>query len=136
MRPRSGASGVAVSNSGTGTRRRHDSGDPGACRSRLPSPAVRFSRVIRIGVVGLGYWGPNLARNFDALADCELAWICDADPVAGERVAARFPSARFTSDLNDLLDDPRLDAVVLATPVPTHAALAQAVLEAGKDCFV
>jgi predicted dehydrogenase len=97
---------------------------------------VRFSRVIRVGVVGLGYWGPNLARNFDALEGCELAWICDADQAAGERMAARFPSARFTSELDDLLDDPRLDAVALATPVPTHAALAQTVLEAGKHCFV
>ena len=97
---------------------------------------MRFSRVIRVGVVGLGYWGPNLARNFDALEDCELAWICDADQAAGERVAARFPSARFTPDLDDLLGDRRLDAIVLATPVPTHAALAQRVLEAGKHCFV
>ena len=91
---------------------------------------------VRLGVAGLGYWGPNLARNFDALPGCELSWVCDADCAAGERVAARFPSARFTQDLSDLLTDPRLDAVVLATPVPTHAALAQTVLEAGKHCFV
>jgi predicted dehydrogenase len=97
---------------------------------------VRFSRLIRVGVVGLGYWGPNLARNFDALDGCELSWVCDADRVAGERVAARFPSARYTEDLGDLLADSRLDAVVLATPVPTHAALARKVLEAGKHCFV
>jgi predicted dehydrogenase len=91
---------------------------------------------VRLGVAGLGYWGPNLARNFDALPGCELTWICDADGAAGERVAARFPSARFTQDLSELLEDPRLDAVVLATPVPTHAALAETVLKAGKHCFV
>jgi predicted dehydrogenase len=91
---------------------------------------------VRLGVAGLGYWGPNLARNFDALPGCELTWVCDADRTAGERMAARFPSARFTQDLSDLLADPRLDAVVLATPVPTHAALAETVLEAGKHCFV
>jgi predicted dehydrogenase len=91
---------------------------------------------VRLGVAGLGYWGPNLARNFDALPGCELTWICDADGAAGERVAARFPSARFTQDLAELLEDPRLDAVVLATPVPTHAALAETVLKAGKHCFV
>jgi predicted dehydrogenase len=91
---------------------------------------------VRLGVAGLGYWGPNLARNFDALPGCELSWLCDADCAAGERLAARFPSARFTQDLSELLTDPRLDAVVLATPVPTHAALAQTVLEAGKHCFV
>ena len=96
---------------------------------------VNSSRV-SVGVVGLGYWGPNLARNFSALADCELAWCCDADPERRARFADQFRSTRFTDDLEDLLTDPALDAVVLATPVPTHASLAVAVLEAGKHCFV
>jgi predicted dehydrogenase len=96
---------------------------------------VNGSRV-RVGLVGLGYWGPNLARNFAALPECELAWCCDADAERRERFAGQFPSARFTDDLDDLLGDPALDAVVLATPVPTHASLAVAVLEAGKHCFV
>ena len=91
---------------------------------------------VRVGLVGLGYWGPNLARNFAALPECELAWCCDADAERRERFAGQFPSARFTDDLDDLLGDPALDAVVLATPVPTHASLAVAVLEAGKHCFV
>jgi predicted dehydrogenase len=91
---------------------------------------------VRIGVAGLGYWGPNLARNFAAVAGCELAWCCDASPEARERWAPAFPSARFTGELDDLLADPELDAVVLATPVPTHAALAERVLRAGKHCFV
>src|SRR3954451_13696844 len=89
-----------------------------------------------MGVAGLGYWGPNLARNFAALPGCELTWCCDASEAARERYARAFPTARFTGELNDLLDDPELDAVVLATPVPTHAALAQRVLRAGKHCFV
>jgi predicted dehydrogenase len=93
-------------------------------------------RPIRIGVVGLGYWGPNLARNFAALPGCELAWLCDASPQARERLAPSFPSARTTADLDDLLNDPALDAIVLATPVPTHAELAIRVAEAGKHCFV
>jgi predicted dehydrogenase len=93
-------------------------------------------RPIRIGVVGLGYWGPNLARNFAAIAGCELAWLCDASLEARDKLAASFPAARATGDLQDLLDDPALDAVVLATPVPTHAALAIRVAEAGKHCFV
>src|SRR5204862_6334664 len=97
-----------------------------------PSP----DRVIRIGVAGLGYWGPNLARNFDALPGSELRWCCDAREDARARHAAYFRSARFTSDFDDLLADPDLDAVVLATPVPTHAALAVRVLEAGKHCVV
>jgi predicted dehydrogenase len=94
------------------------------------------STKIRIGVVGLGYWGPNLARNFAALPDCELTWCCDADQAVCERVAALYPTARASTDLQALLDDPELDAVVLATPVPTHADLAVRVLEAGKHCFV
>jgi predicted dehydrogenase len=96
---------------------------------------VNGSRV-SVGLVGLGYWGPNLARNFAALPECELAWCCDADAERRERFAGQFPSARFTDDLDELLGDRALDAVVLATPVPTHASLAVAVLEAGKHCFV
>ena len=99
---------------------------------------VRVGRinVIRVGVVGLGYWGPNLARNFAAIPGCELAWCCDASEAARERWAPAFPTARFTADLDDLLDDPELDAIVLATPVPTHGPLAERVLRAGKHCFV
>jgi predicted dehydrogenase len=91
---------------------------------------------IRVGVAGLGYWGPNLARNFAGLPGCELTWCCDASEPARERLAATFPHARFTAELGDLLGDPELDAVVLATPVPTHGALAAEVLRAGKHCFV
>jgi len=91
---------------------------------------------VRIGVAGLGYWGPNLARNFAAIAGCELAWCCDASEQARERWAPSFPSARFTGELEDLLGDDELDAIVLATPVPTHGALAERVLAAGKHCFV
>lgn len=91
---------------------------------------------VRVGVAGLGYWGPNLARNFAALRGCELAWCCDPSPQALDQAASLVPGARLTGDLSDLLDDPDLDAVALATPVSTHAALAAAVVEAGKHCFV
>lgn len=87
-------------------------------------------------MVGLGYWGPNLARNFAALPGCELVWCCDADEAIRERAAARHPGTRVTARLDDLLNDATLDAVVLATPVPSHAELALQVLEAGKHCFV
>jgi predicted dehydrogenase len=86
--------------------------------------------------VGLGYWGPNLARNFDRLPDAELTWLCDASGEALERWGAAFPSARTTTRLDELLGDDSLDAVVVATPVPTHAELALRVIEAGKHCFV
>jgi len=92
--------------------------------------------LIRIGVAGLGYWGPNLARNFAGLPDCELRWVCDGSEPARERAELQFPGARVAADLQELLDDPELDAVVLATPVPDHADHAVRVLEAGKHCFV
>ncbi len=88
----------------------------------------------RVAVAGLGYWGPNLARNFDDLA--ELAWLCELDPDKRERFAARHPRARATSDFDELLADPDLDAVVIATPVPTHYDLAKRALEAGKHVLV
>jgi predicted dehydrogenase len=91
---------------------------------------------MRIGVVGLGYWGPNLARNFDRLPDAELAWICDASEDARARWSREFPAARTSADLGELLDDASLDAVAIATHVPSHAELAERVLEAGKHCFV
>ena len=91
---------------------------------------------IRIGVVGLGYWGPNLARNLDRLPGAELRWICDGSEAARERVAPQFPRVAVSAELEELLADPDLDAVVCATPVPTHAEVALAVLAAGKHCFV
>lgn len=94
------------------------------------------SAPVRVGVAGLGYWGPNLARNLAAIEGCELAWCCDADPAALERWRPSFPGARFTTDLGDLLADRALDAVVVATPVATHAALAARAIGAGKHCLV
>ena len=91
---------------------------------------------VRVGVVGLGYWGPNLARNLAAIPGCELAWLCDSSNDALDALAPAFPGARATAELNELLEDPELDAIVLATPVPAHAELAVRVAEAGKHCFV
>jgi len=91
---------------------------------------------IRIGVVGLGYWGPNLARNFSGLPGSEVRWVCDGSEAAREKAALQFPGARVTAELEDLLADAELDAIALATPVPSHAELAVRVLEAGKHCFV
>jgi predicted dehydrogenase len=93
-------------------------------------------RPIQIGVAGLGYWGPNLARNFRELPGSELRWLCDGSEAARDKASAHFPGVRVTADLDDLLADPELDAVALATPVPSHADLAVRVLEAGKHCFV
>ena len=98
--------------------------------------ALVKTQTVQVGVVGLGYWGPNLARNFSAIAGSELAWCCDGREAARERFEPLFPQTRFTGALDDLLADPALDAVVVATPVPSHADLATRVLEAGKHCFV
>ncbi len=91
---------------------------------------------VRVGVVGLGYWGPNLARNFDRLPDAELRWICDASEDARARWAPQFPRSRASGDLDELLEDTELDAVVVATHVSSHVGLASRALAAGKHCFV
>jgi predicted dehydrogenase len=91
---------------------------------------------VRVAVVGLGYWGPNLARNFGVLEGCELRWCCDLSEPALARWARAFPRTRFTTSLDELLEDPELDAVAVATGVSTHAEVAARVLEAGKHCFV
>jgi predicted dehydrogenase len=87
-----------------------------------------------VGVVGLNYWGPNLVRNFDDLA--KLTWLCDLDAKQLAQIGSRYPDARTTTNFGDLLADDDLDAVVIATPVPTHYALAKQALEAGKHVFV
>jgi predicted dehydrogenase len=88
----------------------------------------------RIAQVGLGVWGKNLARNFDALA--ELAWLCDLDEERRADAAQAYPSTRLTSSYDDLLSDDSVEGVVVATPVPTHYELARRALEAGKHVFV
>jgi predicted dehydrogenase len=90
--------------------------------------------VTKVGLAGLGYWGPNLARNFDELA--ELAWLCDISDGQRERLASRYPDVRWTGDFDEMLADHSLDAVVVATPVVTHFELAKRALEAGKHVLV
>jgi predicted dehydrogenase len=92
--------------------------------------------VLRIAIAGLGYWGSNIARNLEALPECELAWCCDTDSERRERARAAFPGARVSGDLGEVLADESVVAVVVATPVPTHAALAELILASGRNCFV
>ena len=87
-----------------------------------------------VAVAGLGPWGANLARNFNELA--RLAWVCDPSPERLEAAAARYPATRATSSFDELLADDAVEAVVVATPVPTHAELARRALAAGKHVFV
>jgi predicted dehydrogenase len=94
------------------------------------------SEPVRVGMVGLGGWGKNLLRNFATLPQSELRWACDADPDARAMYEPANPGVRFTADYRDLLSDPELEAVVLATPVPTHFELARQALDAGKHVLV
>ena len=93
-----------------------------------------MNRPVTVGVAGLGYWGPNLARNFAALAD--LRWLCDVSDEHLARVADRFPQARTTTSFAALLEDDGLDAIVVSTPVPTHYELSRLALLAGKHVLV
>jgi predicted dehydrogenase len=89
---------------------------------------------VRVGQAGLGYWGPNLARNLGELA--ELHWLCDLSPDLLSEASARYPNAQTTTSFEEMLADPELDAVAIATPVVTHYELAKQALLAGKHVFV
>ena len=89
---------------------------------------------VNVGQAGLGHWGKNLVRNFDELAN--LTWICESDAARGAEFGARYPNARVTTSFEEMLADDELQAVVIATPVPTHHPLAKQALEAGKHVFV
>ena len=91
---------------------------------------------IRVAVVGLGYWGPNLVRNFSESAMFELAGACDLRQEALDAIARRYPGVACTTRYEDVLRDADVDAVAIATPVSTHYALARSALEAGKHVFV
>jgi predicted dehydrogenase len=91
---------------------------------------------MRVGVVGLGYWGPNLLRVLSEREDVEVAWLCDLDEERLRRVARRYPAAQTTRRIGDLHADDDLDAIVIATPVFTHYELARASLLAGKHTLV
>jgi len=91
---------------------------------------------VRVGVVGLGYWGPNLARNFDRLPSAELAYCCDLDEANLAKARELYPSTIVTDRYEDLLADDDLDAIVVATSVPTHYPLGKKALEAGKHTFI
>jgi predicted dehydrogenase len=91
---------------------------------------------VSIAVVGLGYWGPNLIRNLHEIPGAEVAWICDLEPAALETIGKRYPAVRRTRNVEDVLADPSVEAIAIATPVSTHFMLAEAALRAGKHVFV
>lgn len=93
-------------------------------------------RRVRIAVVGLGYWGPNLVRNLNDLNEAEVAAVCDRSERALELIGRRYPALRRETDLEAILADPNIDALAVATPVATHYPIARRALEAGKHVFV
>jgi predicted dehydrogenase len=92
--------------------------------------------MIRVGVIGYGYWGPVVARNFRATDDCKLVAICDANSCAQERARRDHPSIEVISDASEIVRSPQIDIVAIVTPVWTHFELAKAALENGKHVFV
>ncbi len=89
-----------------------------------------------IGVIGCGYWGPNLLRNFSENEEARLRWMCDVDAKRLVSLGRRYPSAQTTLDYRQLLADPQLEAVVIATPVSTHFGFAREALESGKHVLI
>lgn len=92
--------------------------------------------MLRLGVIGYGYWGPNVVRNFSCHQDCIVVMVCDKSPTALGRVASRHPGVRTTTDANEILCSADIDAVAIVTPVSWHYPLAKKALENGKHVFV
>jgi predicted dehydrogenase len=92
--------------------------------------------MIRFGVVGYGYWGPNIVRNLRALEGCQVVGICDQTPAARKRIPLANPGIPVYSDASELIKSPEVDAVAVITPVWTHYELTKAALENGKHVFV
>src|SRR4029078_3652392 len=92
--------------------------------------------MLRIGVIGLGYWGPNLVRCFQDFPECQVAYICDRDTEKLRNVCKRFPDVIGTTEDSDVLHRDRVDAVVIATPTRTHHRLATKAWEVGIHTFV
>jgi len=92
--------------------------------------------MIRMGVIGYGYWGPNIVRNLRGVDGCEVATVCDRSPGALTRVAQAYPEVATTRDASELMTSPKIDAVAIVTPVHTHFPLAKSALQHGKHVFI
>ncbi len=95
-----------------------------------------MKKPVAIGIIGYGYWGPNLARNFNALSSARLVAVCDLSETRIEHLRKVYPEAASHADYREMLQDPKIDAVVIATPLKTHHALAKASLLAGKHVLI
>ena len=91
----------------------------------LPIFPTSLDEPVTVGVVGLGYWGPNLIRNLTEIESAQLSWICDLDQSRLDMFGRRYPSVGCTRDFDSLIADPELEAIVIATPISTHYPLAR-----------
>ena len=98
--------------------------------------SMSMNRILSVGVVGLGYWGPNHARIFNNMRGCRLGALCDLDPDRIEKMRLRYPDTPCFVSFNQMLEDVNLDAVVVATPVRQHFSLGKAALLAGKHVLM
>jgi predicted dehydrogenase len=92
--------------------------------------------MLRMGVIGYGYWGPNIVRNLRSLEGCQVAGVCDQSPAAMRRIKQAHPDLNVTTNCSELLESKEIDAVAVVTPVCTHFDLAKAALQNGKHVFV
>jgi predicted dehydrogenase len=92
--------------------------------------------MVKFGVVGYGYWGPNVVRNLDRLESAEVVAVCDKSPASRKKVAKAYPDVLVTEDSAELMSSPDIDAIAVVTPVWTHYELAKAALLNGKHVFV
>ncbi|PYV17399.1 MAG: oxidoreductase [Acidobacteria bacterium] len=110
----------------------------------MASPAVlacyeqpsKAAAKLHFGVIGYGYWGPNVVRNLHSLKDCDLVAICDKDPGSLQGARQAYPGVELTTDCSELLTSPQVDAIAVVTPAWAHFELAKAALQNGKHVFV
>ncbi|HXW93008.1 MAG TPA: Gfo/Idh/MocA family oxidoreductase [Terriglobales bacterium] len=101
-----------------------------------PAGQKQRSSVVKFGVIGYGYWGPNVVRNLHQLEEADVLAVCDKSPAARRRLQKAHPHVKVTSNASELISSPEIDAVAVVTPVWTHYELAKAALENGKHIFV
>src|SRR4029077_4870985 len=92
--------------------------------------------MLQAALVGTGYWGPNLANAVERTGKAVLSWLCHANPKNLSSLARRYPHAKATTDFGEVMEDARVDAVIIATPNPTHFELCKQPLEAGKHVLI
>jgi predicted dehydrogenase len=110
--------------------------DGPALYEKRPHPQSTPPDRVRVGVIGYGYWGPNVARNIYSLEKCQMVSICDKNPASLRRASQALAGVELTTNISDLLTSPKIDAIAVVTPVWTHFELAKAALQNGKHVFV